>query len=226
MKACRVIAVREVGVSMRLVAEVGAPIRAVRVGPPADPDASVAIVDVLADDIEIVMAGWPPARALETIVERLPDIVLIDYDNVTEALDLVYGIRARFPLMKVVVLGPPEADDYMRQILRVGARAYLSRTAGAEDLAAALRAIQGEHTVLDSDASRTLFGDSLSKTPLRRVEVQVLRLLSQGLTYDEMTARLEISRSTLKRYMNDIEKKLNARNRIQAVANAAKEGLI
>jgi DNA-binding NarL/FixJ family response regulator len=219
-------AVREVGVPMRLVAEVGAPIRAVRVGPPADPDASVAIVDVLADDIEIVMAAWPPARALETIVERLPDIVLIDYDNVTEALDLVYGIRARFPLMKVVVIGPPEADDYMRQILRVGARAYLSRTAGAEDLAAALRAIQGEHTVLDADASRTLFGDSLSKTPLRRVEVQVLRFLSQGLTYDEMTARLEISRSTLKRYMNDIEMKLNARNRVQAVANAAKQGLI
>jgi two-component system response regulator DesR len=212
---------------MRLVAELSARIRAVRVGPPADPDASVAIVDVLADDIEIVMAGWPPARALESIVQHLPDIVLIDYDtNITEALDLLYGIRARFPLMKVVVLGPPEADDYMRQALRVGVRAYLSRHTEADDLAAALRAIQGDHTVLDSDASRALFGDSLSKTPLRRVELQVLRLLSQGLTYDEITARIEISRSTLKRYLNDIETKLNARNRVQAVANAAKQGLI
>lgn len=212
---------------MRLVAEVGARIRAVRVGPPADPDASISIVDVLADDIEIVMAAWPPARAIESIVQNLPDIVLIDLDsNPTEALDLVYGVRARFPLMKVVVLGPPDADDYMRQALRVGVRAYLSRGAGAEDLAAALRAIQGDHTVLDVDASRALFGDSLSKTPLRRVEVQVLRLLSQGLTYEEMTARLEISRSTLKRYMNDIQAKLNARNRVQAVANATKQGLI
>ena len=212
---------------MRLVAEVGARIRAVRVGPPADPDASISIVDVLADDIEIVMAAWPPARAIESIVQNLPDIVLIDLDsNPTEALDLVYGVRTRFPLMKVVVLGPADADDYMRQALRVGVRAYLSRSAGAEDLAAALRAIQGDHTVLDVDASRALFGDSLSKTPLRRVEVQVLRLLSQGLTYEEMTARLEISRSTLKRYMNDIQAKLNARNRVQAVANASKQGLI
>lgn len=212
---------------MRLVAEVGARIRAVRVGPPADPDASISIVDVLADDIEIVMAAWPPSRAIESIVRNLPDIVLIDLDsNATEALDLVYGVRARFPMMKVVVLGPPDADDYMRQALRVGVRAYLSRSAGAEDLAAALRAIQGDHTVLDVDASRALFGDSLSKTPLRRVEVQVLRLLSQGLTYEEMTGRLEISRSTLKRYMNDIQGKLNARNRVQAVANATKQGLI
>ena len=212
---------------MRLVAEVGARIRAVRVGPPADPDASISIVDVLADDIEIVMAAWPPARAIESIVSNLPDIVLIDLDsNPTEALDLVYGVRARFPLMKVVVLGPADADDYMRQALRVGVRAYLSRSAGPEDLAAALRAIQGDHTVLDVDASRALFGDSLSKTPLRRVEVQVLRLLSQGLTYEEMTGRLEISRSTLKRYMNDIQAKLNARNRVQAVANATKQGLI
>ena len=54
----------------------------------------------------------------------------------------------------------------------------------------------------------------------------MLRLLSQGLTYDEMTERLEISRSTLKRYMNDIETKLDARNRVQAVANASKQGLI
>jgi len=212
---------------MRLVANVTARIRAVRVGPPADPDSSVAIVDVLADDIEIVSAAWPPARALESIVQHLPDIVLIDFDtNFSEATDLVYGIRARFPLVKIVVIGPAEADDYMRQVLRVGVRAYLSRGVEAEDLAAALRAIQGEHTVIDVDASRVLFGDSLSKVPLRRVEVQVLRLLSQGLTYDEMTELLQISRSTLKRYMNDIEVKLNARNRVQAVANAAKQGLI
>lgn len=212
---------------MRLVAEVVARIRAVRVGPPADPDGSVAIVDVLADDIEVVNAAWPASRAMESIVQQLPDIVVIDFDtNFSEATDLIFGIRARFPLIKVVVIGPADADDYMRRVLRVGVRAYLSRGVEAEDLAAALRAIQGEHIVIDADASRVLFGSSPSKAPLRRIEVQVLRLLSQGLTYDEMTGLLQISRSTLKRYLNSIEVKLNARNRVQAVANATKQGLI
>jgi DNA-binding NarL/FixJ family response regulator len=56
--------------------------------------------------------------------------------------------------------------------------------------------------------------------------VQVLRLLAQGMAHAEIAAQVQISRSTLKRYLNDIETKLQARNRVQAVAFAAKQGLI
>ena len=80
---------------MRLVAEVGARIRAVRVGPPADPDASISIIDVLADDIEIVMAAWPPARAIESIMKNLPDIVLIDLDSNPTEMMLAYQLPFR-----------------------------------------------------------------------------------------------------------------------------------
>jgi DNA-binding NarL/FixJ family response regulator len=217
----------EGGAPMRLVAEVDARIRAVCVGPPLQADGPLVQVDAFADDIEVVTTLWPPVRVIEEIAEHVPDIVVIDYGPQTnECLAMIAILRKRFPLMKLVVVGPTNDSTFAREALRLGARAYLSRQNEADDFAASLRAIQAEHSVIDADIARSLFSDSGTRTPLRPVEVQVLRLLAQGMAHAEIAAQVQISRSTLKRYLNDIETKLQARNRVQAVAFAAKQGLI
>lgn len=212
---------------MRLVADVDARIRAVCIGTPSRFDGRLPLVDALADDIEIVTPDWPITSALEGIAANVPDIVVLDYAEETSvALELVGVLKTRFPMMKVVVMGPPADIEFARAALRLGARAYLARDGAAEDLAAALRAVQADHTIVDFDAARGLFRDAAPRTPLRKVEVQVLRSLAMGMTHTEISEQLEISRSTLKRYLSDIEEKLGARNRVQAVAHAAKQGLI
>ena len=152
---------------------------------------------------------------------------MLDYAEETSvALELIGVLTTRFPMMKVAVMGAPSDVEFARAALRLGARAYLARDGAAEDLAAALRAVQADHTIVDIDTAAGLFRDRGPRTPLRKVELQVLRSLALGMTHTEISEQLEISRSTLKRYLSDIEQKLEAKNRVQAVAEAAKQGLI
>lgn len=212
---------------MRLVADVDARIRAVCVGSPSRFDGRIPLVGALADDIEIVTTDWPITSALEEIAANVPDIVVLDYgDETSVALELIGVLRTRFPMMKVAVMGSPQDVEFARAALRLGVRGYLARDGAAEDLAAALRAVQADHTIVDLDIASRLFTDTAPRTPLRKIEVQVLRCLALGMTHIEISEQLEISRSTLKRYLNDIEEKLGARNRVQAVAHATKQGLI
>ena len=212
---------------MRVVSDVAPQVRALFVGPDIEIGGISAWMDGLDGEYEIVGPVWPASAAVAHVVQHAPDVVLVHYHPfVAESRDLIRNMRARFPAMKIVVLGPTDVADEIRQAVKLGVSAYLPMNCGRDALIAALHALRGDHLVIGEDAARALFGTEATRVPLRRIEVQVLRLLAEGLTYDEMTAQLEISRSTLKRYLNHIETKLDARNRVQAVANATRQGLI
>ncbi|MEA2451991.1 MAG: two-component system, NarL family, response regulator DesR [Actinomycetota bacterium] len=212
---------------MRVVSDVDAQVRAVVVGPPTEIGGLSALLGTLNHEFEIVGPVWPPAAAVAQVLAHSPEVLLVDYEpDLADTRDLIRTVRSRFPAMKIMVLGSSDRPEDVRDAVRIGVGAYLPRNCGVEEFTAAFYALRGDNTVIGNDASRILFGTDPTRTPLRRAEVQVLRLLAEGLTYDEMTAQLEISRSTLKRYLNHIETKLNARNRVQAVALATKQGLI
>lgn len=212
---------------MRVVTDMTARIRVVGAGPSRFLEELATWSDVLAEDVEILTGTTREGGGLEVVIEHLPDILLVELSPTSgEALDLIKAVRTRFPAVKIVVLGPPEAHEHIRQVMRSGARAYLTESCLPEEFLAALRAVQGGHIVVDLGASQTLFNNGSPQIPLRRVETQILKLLAQGLPHDEIATGLGISRSTLKRYLKHIESKLNARNRVQAVAHAARQGLI
>ena len=213
--------------AMRVVSDMGAQARAVVVGPPTEIGGLSGLLGALVDELEIIGPVWPPTAVVAQVLLHSPDVLIVDYDpQVSDTRDLIRTVRARFPAMKVMVLGTSDTAQDVREAVRVGVSAYLPRNCGVDEFTAALHALRGEHMVIGGDAARVLFGNGETRTPLRRAELQVLRLLAQGLSYDEISAELEISRSTLKRYLNHIETKLEARNRIQAVAHAARQGLI
>ena len=212
---------------MRVVSEVGPQVRALMIGPPTEVGGLSSLAGGLNGDYELIGPVWPASAAVAHVVQHAPDVVLVHYDlSAHDTRDLIRSVRARFPVMKVVVLGPSDAPEEIREAVKLGVAAYLPLNCGSQELLAAFHALRGDHVVIGQEAARTLFGTEASRTPLRRIEVQVLRLLAEGLTYDEITAQLEISRSTLKRYLNHIERKLDARNRVQAVANATRQGLL
>lgn len=212
---------------MRVVSDMNPVVRAVLVGPPTEVGGLSTLVAELNGTFEVVGQVWPPSAVFAQVLQHSPDLLLVDYDSGgSDIRDAIRDIRTRFPAMKVIVMGSSQTAEDVREAIRAGASAYLPRNCGAEDFTSALWALRAEHMVLGNDAARRLFAPEATRTPLRRAEVQVLRLLADGLTYDEITAQLEISRSTLKRYLKHIETKLDARNRVQAVAQAAKQGLI
>jgi two-component system response regulator DesR len=212
---------------MRVVSDMDPSVRAVVVGPPTDVGGLANLLAGLNGDFEMIGPIWPPAAVFAHVLQHAPEVVLVDYDpGVSETRDLIRNIRARFPAMKVMVLGSAGTVEEVREAVRIGVSAYLPRNCDADGFTSAFYALRGDHMVISTDAARSLFGAEGARIPLRRAELQVLRLLADGLTYDEITAQLEVSRSTLKRYLNIIENKLNARNRVQAVAQAARQGLI
>lgn len=212
---------------MRVVTDMTARIRVVGAGPSTFLDEVSTWSDVLAEDIEILSGVAPAGAGLDAVIEHLPDILVIELQpHGSDALDLIKAVRTRFPAVKIAVLGPPDSHEHIRQVMRAGARAYLTNSCLPEEFMAALRAVQGGHVVVDLGASKTLFNNGTPQIPLRRIETQILQLLAQGLSHEEIATGLGVSRSTLKRYLKQIEAKLNARNRVQAVAHAAKHGLI
>jgi DNA-binding NarL/FixJ family response regulator len=205
----------------------GAQVRAVVVGRPTELGGLSGLLGALAGDFEVVGPVWPPTAAMAQVVRHLPELLLVDYDPDLPGLrDLIRTVRGRFPALKVVVLGSADNAEHVRDAVRIGVSAYLPRNCDVDELMAAFQAVGSDQMVLGGDAARVLFATDVARTPLRRAELQVLRLLAQGYSYDEITAELEISRSTLKRYLKHIETKLHARNRLQAVAHATKQGLI
>ena len=213
--------------AMRVVSDMTPMVRAVVVGPPTEVGGLTNLIGSLNGDFEVFGPVWPPSAVIAQVLQHSPEVLLVDYDGEQpEVRDMLRNLRARFPALRVMVVGAAESADEVREAIRLGVSAYLTRGCGAGEFTAAFHALRGEQMVIGNEAARRLFGTEASRTPLRRAELQVLRLLAEGLTYDEITAQLEISRSTLKRYLNHIEDKLNARNRVQAVAQAARQGLI
>jgi two-component system response regulator DesR len=211
---------------MRVVSDVGPLVRAVAVGPVTEIGGLSRLVAELNGEFEVVGPTWPPTAALTQVLHHRPQALLVDCDHdLSGALDLVRIVRNRFSSIKVIVFGSSTSADHVREAFRAGASAYLSATCTAAEFTSALWALEGELILWCSDAAASLFGTEV-RIPLRRVELQALRLLADGCTYDEISEQLELSRSTLKRHLNQIENKLNARNRLQAVARATKQGLI
>lgn len=212
---------------MRVLTEVTGRIRVVSIGTPSHLDDLAVWVGALADDITIVSGATSGDRGLEEVIEHLPDIVVIHLEPfAVETFDLVSDLLARFPAMKVVVLFSNGTTEPVLRLLRIGVRGVLRKGIDPGELVVALRAVQAGHTVVDLDASRRVFGMEGRRVALRRAETQILKLMAQGCSYEEICERLAISRSTLKRYLREIEAKLNARNRVQAVAHATRQGLI
>jgi two-component system, NarL family, nitrate/nitrite response regulator NarL len=121
-------------------------------------------------------------------------------------------------------------EDVAAEALAAGARGVLPRDAGAPRIAAALRAAAHDLVVLDEELAAALLRPQPSPSdlvePLTARELEVLQLLSEGLSNKEIGGRLGISESTAKFHVNSIVGKLGAHGRTDAAVRAARLGLI
>jgi DNA-binding NarL/FixJ family response regulator len=190
-----------------------------------------------ADDLEII--GEAPATdGLPATVEALhPDVLLVDLAIAGESLlDGLPALTSAFPGLGVVLLGPA-GDQAVREALAAGARAYLRLDAAGQELAAAVRAAALGLTVLDPATAGPLLAGLVGQAatpvaplettpPLTPRELQVLQLLAQGYTNRGIAHRLSISEHTAKFHVGMLLSKLGAASRAEAVARAARQGLV
>ena len=180
--------------------------------------------------IEVVGAAADGEEAVALAARLHPDVVLMDLRM--PRLDGVAAtgrLRERDPQAKVIALTTYADDRSVVEALRAGARGYLTKDAGAEEIRRALEAVVRGEGAIDPAVQRHLV-DAVAAGPelpdgLTPREAEVLALIAEGLSNREIAARLFVTEATVKSHINHLFAKTGARDRAQAVTYAYRHGL-
>jgi len=188
-------------------------------------------------DIQVVAEASAGDKAIHQVARYLPDVVLMDL--VMQGMDGVTAtreIKRLSPRTQVIVLTSYHDDKYIFPAIRAGAISYLLKDTTPEDLVKAVRkAAHGEATIHPTVAARLIkemqqppqSPESLAPfTDLTQREMEVLRLIANGLSNAEIAEKLIISKGTVKSHVSNILNKLHLADRTQAAVLAWKQGLM
>ncbi|MBQ1026156.1 response regulator transcription factor [Micromonospora sp. C95] len=181
------------------------------------------------DDITIVGEAGDAAEAVTQVRHRRPDVVLMDLRLPGgDGVEATARIRTESPQTRVVVLTTYETDADILRAVEAGAAGYLLKDVARVDLITAVRtAARGGTVLAPSVASRLLHH---VRRPARGTlsvrEVEVLRLVGQGLSNVEIGRELHISEATVKTHLLRTFNKLDVSDRTAAVTTAMAAGLL
>jgi len=186
--------------------------------------------------MQVIGEAEDGSTALELVMELRPDVVLLDIRLATgsNGLQLARKLRRLKSEVRLIVLSSYDDDSYLLQAAQLGVHGYLLKSASPEVLADSIRAAYvGERRISPSMAGKALEqlaalsrAQAQSKSGLSDQELQLLQLIAQGATTQQIAQTLFLSNRTIKRKTQDILAKLGAVNRAQAVAEAFKRGLL
>jgi DNA-binding NarL/FixJ family response regulator len=188
--------------------------------------------------LEVVGSAADGEEAVRLVGENHPDVVLMDLRMPrVDGVEATRRIKAAYPSVQIVVLTTYSDDESVFAALQAGARGYLTKDAGAEEIARAIDAVRGGDAQLDPSVQRRLV-DALATggQPARRRrdnlpdgltqrEAEVLTLIAGGRSNAEIARELFISEATVKTHINNLFAKAGLRDRAQAVTYAYRKGL-
>ena len=193
----------------------------------------------LEPDLEVAGEADNGAEALEAYRQLAPDVVLMDIRMpVMDGVDATRRLRVEHPEAKIIILTTFDDNEYVFEGLRAGALGYLLKDVSGEELAAAIRVVAAGGSMIEPSVARKVVAEFArlapaspeSKNeliePLSEREIEILKLVSQGLTNKEIAAKLYLAEGTVKNYVTSILQKIGARDRTQAALRARELGLL
>jgi DNA-binding NarL/FixJ family response regulator len=167
--------------------------------------------------------------AVALAAKEQPAIAVVDYRMPRlSGATLLERLREVSPETKLAVYTAEADETVVAEVLAAGGHAVVLKEAPLEDLARALASVLAGRPYVDPALARdTVLGGRSSRAPgLTEREIEVLRLLADGLSHDEIGARLSISGETVRTHVRKASDRLRANTRTQAVATALRLGLI
>ena len=191
------------------------------------------------EDIEVVGEAADGAEAIEQAVELMPDVVLMDVRMPKRSgIEATQQIRDSLPHAKILMLTISDEEQDLYEAIKAGASGYLLKEISIEEVADAIRSVwAGQSRISPSMASKLLSefaamskrADERQQVPAPRLterEMEVLRLVAQGLNNRDIAAQLFISENTVKNHIRNILEKLHLHSRMEAVVYAVREKLL
>lgn len=185
-----------------------------------------------APDISVIGEAENGERALEFIRSNKPDVVLLDMKMPgIDGWEVTRRLHKSYPDIKVIAVTASSTDTLPARILQLGAMGYLTKESGSRDLTSAIRKVyQGEH-YLSAEIAQKIALNSLAHQEsifdvLSEREMQVMLMITRGLTVQTIAERLFLSAKTVNGYRYRIFEKLEIKNDVELTYLAMKHRLI
>ncbi|OKI87582.1 response regulator [Micromonospora sp. CB01531] len=188
-------------------------------------------------DITVVGEASDGDQAVDLVTRTRPDVVLMDIRmQRVDGLEASRRLLAAAPDTKIIILTTFDEDEHVAAALRAGVSGFLLKISPPEQLVDAVRLVAAGRGLLDPAVTlRVIRGFAAQPEPVPRSreldqltarEVDVLRLVAEGLTNAEIGGRLFLGEATVKTHLSRVLMKLNLRTRVQAVVYAYEHGLV
>jgi DNA-binding NarL/FixJ family response regulator len=192
-----------------------------------------ALCQVFAIEPDISIVGDSDSVSAASLTRARPDLILLDLDGraveLTEALALC---RQAAPQARVCVLSMRPQAELMQRCLAAGAEGYIIKDVTPAELMRAVKMVAAGETYVDPRVAggllrrRSMSNGRPDLDELSVRETEVIRLIAEGLSNKEISARLNLSEKTVKNHISRIFSKLNIFARAQAAVHAIKIGLV
>ena len=186
------------------------------------------VAALLADhEVEVCATASDGRRGVTAVREHKPDVVISDYRLPSlSGRDLIAAISEVAPDARIVVYTAEADPQLCAEALEAGAHGILLKSAPLADLARAVDAVLAGRTYVDPTLGSYGFLDAAPAAGLTQRESEVLSLLAEGMSHEQIAQRLEIGTETVRTHVRKATDRLGAATRTQAVATALRQGLI
>jgi DNA-binding NarL/FixJ family response regulator len=193
----------------------------------------------LESDFEVVGEAENGTEALEAYGQLSPDVVLMDIRMPeVDGVEATRRLREADPNSKVIILTTFDDNEYVFEGLRAGALGYLLKDVSGDELADAIRKVAAGGSMIEPSVARKVVAEFARLAPptpeaaeeliepLSEREIEILKLVSHGLTNREIANKLFLAEGTVKNYVTSILQKIGARDRTQAAIRARELGVL
>jgi DNA-binding NarL/FixJ family response regulator len=191
------------------------------------------------DGIAVVGEAEDGEAAVAAAEELAPDVILMDVRMPKlSGIEATKAIAERAPATRIVMLTVSDEEEDLYEAVKAGAAGYLLKEISIEEVAGAVRSVVGGESLITPSMASKLLNEfsNLSKradakqgVPTPRLtgrELEVLRLVAQGMSNKEIAAELYISENTVKNHVRNILEKLHLHSRMEAVVYAVREKIL
>ncbi len=186
--------------------------------------------------IKIVGEAGTGGKLLNSLKGLEVDVLLLDIDMPDiNGMDLMKKIAIEYPQLSVLIFSSHDNENYIHHMVTNGAKGYILKKCKKDELILAIKTVHAGEAYLDSKVSKTFFqfiekrernAQQAANNPLTKREIEILKLVAQGLTNHEIGNRLFISHRTVDTHRRNIMVKLDLHNAVALTLYASQNGFL